>query len=1201
MFLGSLLVAVRRLLRVARGTAPWSALRSAGLRAALGVVAGMFASAQAMAAGYTPSITTAYPWINISASAPQVVMGACNSGGMPSAYNTCDDGVSWVMDFPSGFTFPFAGTNYTKWSLHSNGVLFLEPPTAVTGATSTAAASGGPTYTVSNLPTTNFGSPARAALFIFWTDLLKNASVAGANNVGQPANASFYQWELVTMPSGSKVFVVQLKNIRYFAGATYVNMQFQLWDNGAIVYTYGNIAVGGTATNLRVGLQSAGGTYCHTLANNITTALSNQSYLYQWDAAAAACPTNPSVNHYELRHDGAATLCADPVTVLACSSGVTPCPAANIINSIIMNVGLSASGAGTTIASISPAAVNLSPSSPVQTANFTWASGSAGTSTLAVSPAVLPTGALTCATADGSTARACTVTVSNTACIPPPHHYEVQGPASGTNCAASTFTIKAWADAAQTTAYTAGVATGTLTGTGNPVSLPSLGAFTIPAGSSTVNVTPISFPSAGTTTFNTTATPALAGATTCKFGASTSCAFPVVACAPHHLELQGPAAGVTCLANTYTVKAWADAAQTVAYTSAAVTGNVTATGTPTVTYPAGSGFTIPSGSSSTTVSVGVTTPGSVTLGTSVSSSAPAAATTCNFGSPTCTYTATDTGFIFSDTATGAAVAPLPQTAGTASSMIYLRAVQTNTSTGACQAGLTSPASVTMRYNCLNPASCSSGSYLDITPYNGATAQTVQSVAPAGTALNLYFDANGSAPLVFNYRDVGQISLSASKAAGGSLLKALSGVSGAFVVKPGGFSMTSIKRTALPLLSNPAAVDAAGAVFVKAGEAFTASVSALTSGGAVTPNFGRENTPEGVTLTPSVVLPTLASGGSDGALTGATVTNFVSGVATPTNLAWSEVGILSLAPSLTSGNYLGSAGAVSGTASGNIGRFIPDHFAVTPGVATHACSNAFNYFGQDGLSTAFTVTAQNVANATTTNYQGLFAKLGVNIWTSFGFSAATLAAGSVLAASATAPTGSWGTPANGQAAVVARHVVSRPTALTGETLLTLSALPVDSDGVTMPASVALASNAPYRYGRLRVLNYYGSELLPARVEYRAEFFSGVGWGTNTLDNCSTPAASNFALPAGLTLQSVGALNNGVGFVKFNTAAVGNYDIAINLGSAAADNSCNTAHPASTGANRAWLKTAWCGAGGDDPNARIRLGSPKAPYIYLRERY
>ena len=61
---------------------------------------------------------------------------------------------------------------------------------------------------------------------------------------------------------------------------------------------------------------------------------------------------------------------------------------------------------------------------------------------------------------------------------------------------------------------------------------------------------------------------------------------------------------------------------------------------------------------------------------------------------------------------------------------------------------------------------------------------------------------------------------------------------------------------------------------------------------------------------------------------------------------------------------------------SLGRFRPDHFAITLPVLTPFCSataTPFTYFGQDGFATAFTMTAQNVSNATTQNYQGLFAK------------------------------------------------------------------------------------------------------------------------------------------------------------------------------------------------------------------------------------
>lgn len=487
----------------------------------------------AHAAGYAPALTTAYPQLTISNSAPQIVWAACNSGGggtWPSAYSLCDDGISQIMNI--GFSFNFAGTNYSRWSMHTNGAIFFE--TNAVGTTGTGTATGAPTYQPANLPTTNFGNPAKAALFPFWADLQKNASANGVlanDHPSQPTNASFYQYQVLTQPSGAQVLVIQLRNVVFWntSPQLYVNMQIQIWSTGQIVYSYGAMQAMTTNPSLRVGLQSAGGTYCHTLANNQTTSLSSQSFVYTWDTSAPACGALPTVNHYEIRHDGAATLCAEPVSVLACSSGTVPCPAANVMSSII-SIG-SVNVSGVTSVTRSPASFSLQSSAPTATVNLTWASGSAGTATLALTTSVAATGALRCTNVAGTSAYAnCNITVSNSSCIPPPHHLEIQGPASGSNCGSHTFTVKAWADAAQTSAYTAGAVTGTFSQSGNSASIPNLGAFTIPSGSSTVNVAPITFPATGTTTFSATATPAATGATTCKFGTSTSCDFVVSGC-----------------------------------------------------------------------------------------------------------------------------------------------------------------------------------------------------------------------------------------------------------------------------------------------------------------------------------------------------------------------------------------------------------------------------------------------------------------------------------------------------------------------------------------------------------------------------------------------------------------------------------------------------------------------------------------------
>lgn len=487
----------------------------------------------ARAAGYTASITTAYPQLAIPSSATMVKWygaggNSCGTNNVSNAdaFRLCDDGVSPVM--PIGFAFTFGGVAYNNWSMSSNGVIFFE-----TGAVGTAS-TGGPAWTPNNLPTSTFGA-GKPALMPFWADLWKSAS---ANNVldadagSQPASASFIQYQTLSVGS-AQVLVIQLKKVGFFnAAGTLVNMQIQLWSTGQIVYSYGNINVMTSNPLLRIGLQYAGGG-CYTLANNQSASLSSQSYLFEWRSDAATCGAQPVVNHFEIRHDGAATLCAEPVEVLACAASTAPCPAADVIQTQIINLAVTASGSGSLATpSVSPPSVNLQPASPRQKINLTWAAGSAGTATLGIQSAIRPTNALRCANVAGTSVYAnCNIAVSSTACIAPPNHFEVVGPGNGNTCSNHTFTIRAWADAARSIPYMTGWS-GTLSQSGNPAALPNLGAFTIPNGSSSVDIAPISFPATGTTTFGAIGTPAVASVSRCNFGGSSSCALPVVSCGP---------------------------------------------------------------------------------------------------------------------------------------------------------------------------------------------------------------------------------------------------------------------------------------------------------------------------------------------------------------------------------------------------------------------------------------------------------------------------------------------------------------------------------------------------------------------------------------------------------------------------------------------------------------------------------------------
>lgn len=177
-------------------------------------------------------------------------------------------------------------------------------------------------------------------------------------------------------------------------------------------------------------------------------------------------------------------------------------------------------------------------------------------------------------------------------------------------------------------------------------------------------------------------------------------------------------------------------------------------------------------------------------------------------------------------------------------------------------------------------------------------------------------------------------------------------------------------------------------------------------------------------------------------------------------------------------------------------------------------------------------------------------------------------------------------------------------------------------------MTLVAATRVRFGILKLNSAYGSELLPLRVPLRAMYWNGTAWVTNTIDSCTTIPNQRDNLAIGnqqgtLTAANYGAakvpvaalpLANGLGTIVLaapDAGTSGSADIALNLNPAATtiDVSCNTTHPPTiSGANLPWLQGRWGGSAAcpsvlydRDPNARIRFGSPKAPYIYLRERY
>lgn len=590
-----------------------------------------------------------------------------------------------------------------------------------------------------------------------------------------------------------------------------------------------------------------------------------------------------------------------------------------------------------------------------------------------------------------------------------------------------------------------------------------------------------------------------------------------------------------------------------------------------------------------------------------------------------------------------------QIAGTTSPSYFLQAIQTGTggcTTGSCTGACTVPTfassatvGIDLAFRCDNPITCQSGQLVSIT--NGGTSTIAGNPASGVTTYttkNMQFGANGQAAFTLNYPDVGAISLFARYniplGTGGASGNLMTGSSNSFVVKPANFTLSAVKRTS-DNFANPAATVATGPAFITAGSNFTATVTAVNSLGAATPNFGKEIAPETVKLTPNLVTglgltnnPALANPTAFG--------TFSSGAATGTTFSWGEVGIITLTPSIGDADYLG-AGDVTGTASGNVGRFYPFDFAMTrntPAFAS-ACSSNFTYVGQPftyATQPIATVTARNAAGGTTQNYVGNFMKiasssatpaLGAGRYTYFdalgGGTTPVLTAAlhSPLASDPIVGTFSGGT---GTLTFNADATFTRGSPVSPfDADIALNFSLVDSDGVATARVDGVAATNPVRfgtatagngitftsakamrYGRLVLSNAFGSELLDLPVPMETQYFSNGIYQTNTLDSCTTITTANVKLSSSTaTVTGISAGKGSIKITKPGSAAA--IDVCVDLdGSVPTDTTC----VATSGANLPWLQWKWSGAAYDrDPKAKASFGAYKGAdeFIYFRENF
>jgi len=223
------------------------------------------------------------------------------------------------------------------------------------------------------------------------------------------------------------------------------------------------------------------------------------------------------------------------------------------------------------------------------------------------------------------------------------------------------------------------------------------------------------------------------------------------------------------------------------------------------------------------------------------------------------------------------------------------------------------------------------------------------------------------------------------------------------------------------------------------------------------------------------------------------------------------------------------------ATGYFGRFIPDHFALTAGAVTAACSAgvpAFTYMSQPFQNLSATVQAQNSADGLTRNYDGSFGSATV------AWQAENSDNGSDLSARLSVPTSSplWAAGAysvNTPAAEFRRATPDDPDGPFDS--LQLGILLADPDGVALDGldmnaatagacapctAKAVGATSRVRFGRLHLQNTHGSELRSLRMPVSAEYWNGTGFVTHAADNCTGLGAVTLNLPpSSCTLPSV----------------------------------------------------------------------------------
>lgn len=608
----------------------------------------------------------------------------------------------------------------------------------------------------------------------------------------------------------------------------------------------------------------------------------------------------------------------------------------------------------------------------------------------------------------------------------------------------------------------------------------------------------------------------------------------------------------------------------------------------------------------------------------------------------------------SDSDIGTQIAGKPSNVFPVAQIFQVRVLRTDDNSGACIASLVDNSNALFSY--LVPEADNGLDDNSITLTSNIESEMLNSVGST-KELELDFNGDGAAAFWLTSVDAGKYQLKVAMeilvtdSDGNQLTNDggvptgetfyVSDISNAFVVRPLAVFAEAV--------GNKNAMDGSGEAYKKTGENFSLSFKSLAwtaardgnndglwdscgSSSLSDPSSGYARVPQWELGQPTVSLEK-PSGGDSGTWTygdGNIIIPTKVTTVSVANITYDQVGIVQLEQNGMN-DFLEKSVSVC---SPFIGRFYPDHFQLTQGVITNrvdsSCSSpsGFTYLGED-LQFNYLLTAKNSSGVATTNYVDDFAKFT-------GLGAVKYGSGGTYTVCAV--NDPLGTPTtelssrlpdisnidasktNGWAAGVATFSVnlnvSRDTAPDGPfddarfgvyiqdgdgVEITTPDLDANTDTVMDHTQVANAT--VLRYGRLRLDNAHGSEMLDLPMLMSGEYWTGSAFSLNSDDLCTLLTESDLTLDSAEQTGISGTNTIRVKGVVTTSATIGSKPLIDG------DGDMEFSAPGLGGDGwvdveltvPAYLQFDWQGAGNENPTSRATFGiyQGNEHIIYIRE--